>query len=104
MTIEPMGWCVGDELAQWVHLGGSMRKRIGVSSVFLLVAVVLLAWSREAQASPASADSRVMVESYYKIAPGKVSTSLGVVALSLAVSVAVSMLRPAKAKTLPERR
>lgn len=48
-----------------------MRKRLGLLVVFLLAAVVLLAWNAEAQAPPASGDLRVMVEGYYKIAPGK---------------------------------
>jgi len=37
----------------------------------LLAALLLPAWDVVAQAPPASSDPRVMVESYYKIAPGK---------------------------------
>jgi len=48
-----------------------VKKRIGISGVVLLVAVFALAWGGVAQAPPASADSRVMVEGYYKITPGK---------------------------------
>src|SRR5574337_594907 len=48
-----------------------MQKRFGLARVFLLAAVLALGWGLEAQAPPASADSRPVVESYYRIAPGK---------------------------------
>ncbi len=48
-----------------------MKRRISLYAVMVLAALVLVGWSVEPQAPPASADSRVMVESYYKIAPGK---------------------------------
>ena len=48
-----------------------MKKRFGLSGVFLLAAVVTLGWGLEAQAPPATADSHPVVESYYKIASGK---------------------------------
>ncbi len=48
-----------------------MKERLGLLGGFVVAAVALLGWSVEAQAPPASADSRVLVESYYKLAPGK---------------------------------
>ena len=48
-----------------------MKQRLSISVVFILAAMLALAWSLVAQAPPASADPRVTVESYYKIAPGK---------------------------------
>ncbi len=48
-----------------------MQKRYRLAPVFLLAAVLALGWGLEAQAPPASADSRPVVESYYRIAPGK---------------------------------
>jgi hypothetical protein len=48
-----------------------MQKRLSLAGVFLLAAMLALGWGLEAQAPPASADSHPVVESYYKIAPGK---------------------------------
>ncbi len=48
-----------------------MKKGFGIPGVFVLVPVLALAWGLGAQAPPASADSHPIVESYYKIAPGK---------------------------------
>ncbi len=48
-----------------------MQKRYRLAGVFLLAAVLALGWGLEAQVPPASADSRPVVESYYRIAPGK---------------------------------
>lgn len=48
-----------------------MRKHFCVSRMVILAGALVLVCRLEAQAPPASADSRVMVESYYKIAAGK---------------------------------
>lgn len=48
-----------------------MRNRAVSLSVFVLAAVVVLEGSLPAQAPPATAGSEPVVESYYKIAPGK---------------------------------
>src|SRR5207245_4429292 len=52
-------------------LGGSMKNQSSLSGVFALAAVITLACGLEAQAPPASADSHPVVESYYKMVPGK---------------------------------
>ena len=48
-----------------------MRKRARLFGVFVVGAALALGWCLEAQAPPAGADSHPVVESYYKIAPGK---------------------------------
>lgn len=48
-----------------------MKNRFRLLGVLVATALVALACAGEAQAPPASADSRVMVEGYYKIAPGR---------------------------------
>lgn len=48
-----------------------MKKQFGYLGVFVVAVALMLTWSVEAQAPPASSDPRVMVESYYKAAPGK---------------------------------
>ena len=48
-----------------------MKNQSSLSGVFALAAVITLACGLEAQAPPASADSPPVVESYYKMAPGK---------------------------------
>lgn len=48
-----------------------MKNQSSLSGVFALAAVIMLACGLEAQAPPASADSHPVVESYYKMAPGK---------------------------------
>ncbi|MGH9863762.1 MAG: hypothetical protein ACRD35_10100 [Candidatus Acidiferrales bacterium] len=47
-----------------------MKTRL-VSLALAVAALGVLAWSVMAQAPPATADMRPVVESYYKIAPGK---------------------------------
>src|SRR2546427_6449169 len=48
-----------------------MKNQSSLSGVFALAAVITLACGLEAQAPPASADSHPVVESYYKMVPGK---------------------------------
>jgi len=48
-----------------------MKMRRSVFGLFAATAVIALAWGLEAQAPSASADSHPVVESYYKIFPGK---------------------------------
>ncbi len=49
-----------------------MKTRFSFLSGLIVAAILALVWSLEAQAPPASSDPRVMVEGYYKLAPGKV--------------------------------
>ena len=54
-----------------------MKKRFGPLGLCIFALVLALAWELEAQAPPASADSHPVVESYYKIAAGKVDDWAG---------------------------
>ncbi len=49
-----------------------MKTRFSLFGGLIGVAILALVWGLEAQAPPASSDPRVMVEGYYKLAPGKV--------------------------------
>ncbi len=49
-----------------------MKRRFSFLGGLIVAAILALVWGLEAQAPPASSDPRVMVEGYYKLAPGKV--------------------------------
>ena len=63
-------WNFGKRVPPYVHAGVTMKMRLNLSSI-AMVALAALGSGLAAQAPPASADSHPVVESYYKIAPGK---------------------------------
>ena len=48
-----------------------MKAHVALSVVFAVAVVVLLGWGLAAQAPPAGSGTQPVVESYYRIAPGK---------------------------------